>query len=77
VTLARETLVKAQIPVWGGQITQRGNFSLALAGGEGAKEYEAGSAAAAEIGRLWLAIERSVKAIHGVYAGAAMHRVAA
>ncbi len=77
VALARDSLVKAQIPVWGGQITQRSNFSLALAQGAGAKEYESDSAAAAEIGRLWLAIERSVKAIHAVYAGAAMHRVAA
>jgi hypothetical protein len=33
--------------------------------------------AAAEIGRLWLAIEKSVKAIHGAHDGAVMHRVAA
>jgi len=45
---------------------------------EGAKELDAQSQAAAEIARLWLAIERSVKAIHGAYAGTnAMHRVAA
>jgi hypothetical protein len=30
-----------------------------------------------EIAALWLAIERSVKAIHGAYQGATMHRVAA
>jgi chromosome partitioning protein len=77
VTEARESLAKLHIPVWGGQITQRANFSLALAGGEGAKEYEAASNAAAEIGRLWLAIEKSVKAIHGAREGAVMHRVAA
>jgi chromosome partitioning protein len=50
---------------------------LALAEGEGAKEYDADSFAAAEIGRLWGAIEKSVKAIHGAREGAVMHRVAA
>ncbi len=77
VTQARESLGKLNIPVWGGQITQRANFSLALADGEGAKEYDTESQAAAEISRLWAAIERSVKAIHGVHEGAAMHRIAA
>ena len=77
VSQARETLGSLRIPVWGGQITQRANFSLALAAGEGAKEYDADSAAAAEIGRLWAAIEKSVKAIHGAHEGAVMHRVAA
>ena len=76
VTHARETLGALQIPVWGGQITQRANFSAALAEGEGAKEYDSGSTAAAEIARLWLAIEKSVKAIHGAREGG-MHRVAA
>jgi chromosome partitioning protein len=74
---ARNSLAEQRVPVWPGQITQRTNFSLSLAKGEGAKEYEAASQAAAEIGRLWLGIERSVKAIHGVRQGAAMHRVAA
>ena len=41
VTHARESLLGLRIPVWGGQITQRANFSLALAEGEGAKEYDA------------------------------------
>ena len=77
VTHARESLLGLNIPVWGGQITQRANFSLALAEGEGAKEYDADSFAAAEIGRLWSAIEKSVKAIHGAHDGAVMHRVAA
>jgi hypothetical protein len=49
--------------VWGGQITQRANFSLALAEGEGVKEYDSDSDSAAEITRLWLAIEKSVIAI--------------
>jgi chromosome partitioning protein len=77
VTQARNSLAAVKIPVWGGQITQRANFSLALAEGEGAKEYDSGSSAAAEIGRLWHAIEKSVKAIRGVREGAVMHRVAA
>jgi chromosome partitioning protein len=77
VLQARNNLAEQRIPVWRGQITQRANFSLSLAEGEGAKEYEAASQAAAEIGRLWLGIERSVKAIHGVRQGAAMHSVAA
>ena len=77
VTHARESLLGLNIPVWGGQITQRANFSLALAEGEGAKKYDADSFAAAEIGRLWGAIEKSVKAIHGAREGAVMHRVAA
>ena len=76
VTHAREILGALQIPVWGGQITQRANFSAALAEGEGAKEYDSNSTAAAEIARLWLAIEKSVKAIHGAREGG-MHRVAA
>ena len=76
VTHAREILGALQIPVWGGQITQRANFSAALAEGEGAKEYDSSSTAAAEIARLWLAIEKSVKAIHGAREGG-MHRVAA
>jgi len=77
VTHARESLAGLHIPVWGGQITQRSNFSLALAEGEGAKEYDADSYAAAEIGRLWLAIEKSIKAIHGAHEGSVMHRIAA
>ena len=65
------------VPVWSGQITQRTNYSLALAEGEGACEFDGRSEAAVEIGSLWSAIEKSVKAIHGAYHGAAMHRVAA
>jgi chromosome partitioning protein len=75
VTRAREALVK--FPVWGGQITNRVNFSLALVGGEGVKEFAGESQAASEMGRLWAAIEKSVKAIHGAYDGATMHKAAA
>lgn len=74
---AREGLENLDVPVWSGQITHRAVFSLALAQGEGAKEYDADSYAAAEIARLWAAIEKSVKAIHGAYDGAAMHKQAA
>jgi chromosome partitioning protein len=77
VTQARESLLGLNIPVWGGQVTQRANFILALAAGESAKEYDADSFAAAEIGRLWAAIEKSVRAIHGTRESAAMHKVAA
>jgi chromosome partitioning protein len=77
VTLAREGLAKLRVPVWAGQLTNRINFSLTLASGQGAKEYDPNSFAAAEIGRLWSAIERSVKAIEGAHSGAAMHRAAA
>jgi chromosome partitioning protein len=77
VLQARNSLAEQRVPVWAGQITQRTNFSLSLAKGEGAREYETPSQAAAEIGRLWLGIERSVKAIHGVRQGAAMHSAAA
>ena len=70
-------LTQLNVPVWSGQITQRTNYSLALAEGEGAAEYDGQSEAAHEITALWGAIEKSVKAIHGAYEGAAMHRVAA
>jgi cellulose biosynthesis protein BcsQ len=77
VTAARECLNKLQIPVWGGQITQRANYSLALAEGEGVREYDADDGSATEIARLWIAIEKSVKAIRGARDGSGMHRVAA
>jgi chromosome partitioning protein len=74
---ARAILTNLNVPVWSGQITNRTNYSLALAEGEGAKEYDARSEAAAEISALWTAIEKSVMAIHGAYEGVAMHSVAA
>jgi chromosome partitioning protein len=77
VTQAREGLAKLRVPVWGGQITHRTNYSLSLAAGEGAREYDAASAAASEVSRLWTAIEKSIKAIEGAYSGAAMHKAAA
>ena len=74
---ARAVLTSLNVPVWSGQITQRNNYSLALAEGEGATEFDGRSEAATEIAALWAAIEKSVKAIHGAYEGVAMHRVAA
>lgn len=76
VTQAREGLAKLRVPVWGGQITQRTNFSLSIAAGESAREFDADSPAAAEIARLWAAIIKSVQAIEGAYSGAAMHKAA-
>ena len=78
VTIAREALAKFRAPVWGGQITNRADLLMALGKGEGAREYFAEGRAAAEIGRLWAAIERSVKAIRGTAsASGAMHKQAA
>src|SRR5215469_724773 len=74
---AREVLTQLNVPVWSGQITQRTNYSLALEEGKGAKEYDSSSEAANEVAALWTAIEKSVKAINGIYEGVAMHRVAA
>jgi chromosome partitioning protein len=76
--LAREGLDKLKAPVWSGQITHRTTYSLALAEGEGAREFDPDSQAAGEIARLFSAIERSVRAIQGEISGTnAMHRRAA
>jgi len=79
VTEARAGLSKLNVPLWAGQITNRTSYALALAAGEGAKEYDAGSLAAAEMSSLWSAIEKSVKVINGANRGASsvMHRAAA
>ena len=73
----RRDLADVEAPVWSGQITHRADITLALGEGEGAQEYDANSYAAPEIARLWTAIENSVKAINGAYAGTAMHQQAA
>lgn len=67
VARAREGLSGLNVPLWSGQITNRANFALALAAGEGAREYDPESHAAAEIGRLWSAIQKSVGVINGAY----------
>jgi hypothetical protein len=66
-----------EVPVWGGQITYRADFSLSLATGQCAQEYDAGSQAADEISRLWSAIEKSVQVIRNASDAAAIHRLAA
>ena len=77
-TSARQSLEELRAPVWFGQITHRTTYSLALADGQGAREFDAESQAASEIDRLFASIDRSVKAIQGEYARArAMHRRAA
>ncbi|HEY8381214.1 MAG TPA: ParA family protein [Microvirga sp.] len=78
VTEAREGLEALKVPVWSGQITHRADFSLALGAGEGVKEFDPASAAAAEMAQLWSAVDRSVKAINGAYKTArGMHKLAA
>lgn len=78
VAEARRALNELNVPVWAGQITHRADFGLALSAGQGAKEFDAGSAAAAELAQLWSAIDRSVKAINGAHQNArVMHRAAA
>jgi len=77
VTSARQCLLRLRVPVWGGQITHRASFSLSLARGERIKEYDGDSGSAAEIGRLWQAIEKSVVVINSASKKAATHRFAA
>jgi chromosome partitioning protein len=78
VTIARDALAKFKAPVWSGQVTNRADLLMALGHGEGAREYYAEGRAAAEIARLWTAIDRSIKAIRGsVSATGAMHKQAA
>jgi chromosome partitioning protein len=77
VAVARERLTRLEVPVWGGQITHRVSFSLALTEGEDVKGCDGDPCCAAEIGSLWSAIEKSVKVIRGARDKAAMHRVAA
>jgi chromosome partitioning protein len=75
---ARESLDQLKAPLWSGQITHRTTYSLALAEGEGAREFDPDSLAATEIARLFSAIERSVAAIVGKGSATnAMHRRAA
>lgn len=78
VAQARSGLARLKVPVWNGQITHRTSLALSLASGAGVREFEPDSLAADEIGRLWTAIEKSVKAINGASeSGHSMHRAAA
>jgi chromosome partitioning protein len=71
VAQSRQSLAAINAPVWGGQISYRSNYSLALAEGEDADEYDSSSLAAVEIGTLWYAIEQSVRAIREMNGAAA------
>ena len=78
VATARESLDELKAPVWSGQISHRTTYSLSIADGEGAREFDPDSQAATEIARLFSAIERSVKSIQGAGPAAnTMHRRAA
>ena len=77
VTQVREVLASLNVPVWAGQITHRTIYSLSLEYGEGRANTIMTRRRPRRSSNLWAAIERSVKAIHGAYAGTAMHRVAA
>jgi chromosome partitioning protein len=65
---SRTFLDKYGIPVWAGQISHRTDTALALAADAG--EPNAASLVAAEITRLWTAIELSVDAVNAAYAWA-------
>jgi chromosome partitioning protein len=71
VAQSRAYLDREGVPVFAGQISHRAAFSLTLAAGASAGEAEPNSLAAAEIAKLWSAVERSVAAINTVYADAA------
>jgi chromosome partitioning protein len=78
VTDAREGLQSLKVPVWNGQITNRSFYSLALAQGQGAKEFDAESLAAEEISQLFAALDRSAKAVKGlISSNTGMHKLAA
>jgi chromosome partitioning protein len=67
-----------KVPVWHGQISNRSTFSLALGRGEGAREFDSESTAAAEMTQLWGAVDRSLKAVNGMRENAGgMHKFAA
>jgi cellulose biosynthesis protein BcsQ len=77
VAQSRFYLDKHGIPVWAGQISLRAAFALTLANGASVVEADARSLAAAEIGKLWGAVEKSIAAIHDAHAKAAAHGQAA
>jgi chromosome partitioning protein len=64
VTQSRAFFDNLGIPVWSGQISQRAGYVLTLAAGASVCEGTPESLAAAEISRLWSAVERSVAAIN-------------
>jgi chromosome partitioning protein len=71
VAMARAHLDREGVPVFAGQVSQRAAFSLTLAAGAGVTEADERSLAAAEIAKLWSAVQKSVAAIDAAYADAA------
>jgi chromosome partitioning protein len=71
VAQSRAYFDREGVPVFAGQISHRAAFSMTLAAGASAGEAEPSSLAAAEIAKLWTAVERSVDAINAAYADAA------
>jgi chromosome partitioning protein len=71
VAQSRSHFDREGVPVFAGQISHRAAFSFTLAAGASAGEAEPASLAAAEISKLWSAVERSVAAINDAYASAA------
>jgi chromosome partitioning protein len=70
VAQSRAFLDALAIPVWAGQVSQRAGYVLTLAAGASIGESTPDSVAAAEIERLWTAVERSVEAINEAHAAA-------
>ena len=77
VAQARAFLDRHGVPVWHGQISQRGSFALLLAAGASACEAAPETLAALEIASLWRSVERSVAAINAAHAAAAAARAPA
>jgi chromosome partitioning protein len=71
VAQSRAYLDREGVPVFAGQISHRAAFSSTLADGASAGEAEPNSLAAAEVAKLWNAVERSIAAINAAYADAA------
>jgi chromosome partitioning protein len=71
VAQSRAFLDRHEVPVWHGQISQRGSYALLLAAGASACEAAPETLAAVEIASLWRSIARSVAAINAAHAGAA------
>jgi chromosome partitioning protein len=70
VAQSRAYLNREGVPVFSGQISHRAAFNFTLAAGASASEAEPNSLAAAEIEKLWRAVEKSVAAINDAYAAA-------
>jgi chromosome partitioning protein len=71
VAASRVYLEREGVPVFAGQISHRAAFNNTLALGASVAEADQSSLAAAEIARLWSAVEKSVAAINAAHAQAA------